>query len=199
MKTLLLTVSLAVAGAGTAQAQMFRPSATSGAVLGAVAGGLIGGHNGDRWAEGMVIGAVAGGIIGAAVAPREPVYAPPVYRAPATTIYSSATHVVAGQPTTVVHAPAIYDAPTVPNAPVIVQQPAPQVVYAPAPAPQVVYVEPTPRVVYVPAPPPVVYVDRSPRISLGFGYHHGPRYHAPVYRHYHPRHHHHVPRGWCRD
>src|SRR4029078_5064659 len=60
MKTLLVTLSVALAGVSSVQAQIFRPSVGSGAVVGAVAGGLIGGHNGDRWAEGAVLGAVAG-------------------------------------------------------------------------------------------------------------------------------------------
>src|SRR5687767_1374766 len=85
MKTILVTVSLALAGVSSVQAQMYRPSVGGGAVVGAVAGGLIGGHNGDRWAEGAVIGAAAGALIGAALAPQEPVYTtpPPVYQAPA--------------------------------------------------------------------------------------------------------------------
>ena len=56
MKTLLVTVSLALAGVSSAQAQIFRPSVGGSAAVGAIAGGLIGGHNGDRWAEGAVIG-----------------------------------------------------------------------------------------------------------------------------------------------
>lgn len=192
MKTLIVTVSLALAGAATGQAQMFRPSTTTGAVLGAVTGGLIGGHNGDHWAEGMVIGAVAGGLIGSAVAPQEPVYQapPPVYQAPATVVYPSQTQVINGQPTTVVQAPTVPNAPTVPDAPTIYQQqpqvvyapaPAPQVVYAPAPPPQVVYVESAPRVVY-----PPVYVAPRPAITIGFGSYWGPRYYGsryyPAYR-----------------
>src|SRR5436305_10514559 len=85
MKTLLVTVSLALA-ATSAQAQIFRPAVGNGAVLGAVAGSVIGGHNHDRWAEGAILGAAAGALIGAAVAPQEPVYAsapPVVYQAPA--------------------------------------------------------------------------------------------------------------------
>ncbi len=72
MKTLLVSVSLALAGVATANAQVFRPSVGSGAVVGAVAGGLIGGHNGDRWAEGAVIGAAAGALIGAVLDRPEP-------------------------------------------------------------------------------------------------------------------------------
>src|SRR5687768_18586866 len=84
MKTLFVTVSLAVAAVSTANAQVSRPSVGGSAVVGAVAGGLIGGHNGDRWAQGAVIGAAAGALIGAAIQPQEPVYTspPPVYQAP---------------------------------------------------------------------------------------------------------------------
>src|ERR1051325_4628467 len=84
MKTLVVTLSLALAGVSSAHAQMFRPSVGGSAAVGAIAGGLIGGHNGDRWAEGAVIGAAAGALIGAAVSQPEPVYSapPPVYQAP---------------------------------------------------------------------------------------------------------------------
>jgi hypothetical protein len=181
MKTILVTVSLALAGVSTTQAQIFRPSVGGSAVVGAVAGGLIGGHNGDRWAEGAVIGAAAGALIGAAITPREPVYTtpPPVYQAPASygqqvygqTVYSP-------QPgTTVVQAPTVANAPTVPDAPTLYQQGPTQVVQAP---PQVVYVESAPRVVYVPAPAPrVIYAAPPPVISFGFGIHSGPRYYHP--------------------
>ena len=194
MKTILVTVSLALAGVSTAQAQIFRPSVGGSAVVGAVAGGLIGGHNGDRWAEGAVIGAAAGALIGAAITPREPVYTtpPPVYQAPAgygQDVYGQ--QVYSPQPgTTVVQAPAIPNAPTVPDAPTIYQQaPAhvvqvsPHVVQAP---PQVVYVESAPRVVYVPAPAPRVVYAAPPVISFGVGL---------GSRHYHPSHRHHVYRG----
>lgn len=176
MKTLVLTVSLTLVGVSSAEAQMFRPSTAAGAVVGAVAGGLIGGHNGDRWAEGLLIGAVAGGLVGSAVAPQPPVYYP--------------TQTVYGQPTAVIQTPTVPNAPVVADAPVAVPQPppqvvyapAPQVVYAPAPQPQVVYVERAPQVVYVPARP--VYVERRPSISIGLGIYSGPRYH-PGYRHDH--------------
>lgn len=178
MKTLLATVSLslALAGASSAGAQVFRPSVGSGAVVGAVAGGLIGGHNGDRWAEGAIIGGVAGALIGAAMTPQERVYQP-------VPVYQGSPQVVYGQPGTVVSsAPTIPDAPVVPNAPVVVQA-APQVVYA-QPAPQVVYVEPQPRVVYVEPAPRVVYVER-PAIRFGFGYYSGPRYYGRTHHHGH--------------
>lgn len=158
MKILLVTVSLAAATAGTVQAEMFRPSTVAGATIGAVAGGLIGGHNGDRWAEGIVIGAVAGGLIGSAVTPRE------------TRVYEA--------PSQVVYAPSIPPVATVPDAPRVIEQPTTQLVYA-QPAPQVVYA-PAPQVVYVPAPPRVVYVEPRPVVS--FSYHRGPRY-VPVQQH----------------
>lgn len=142
MKTFLVTLSLVVAlGTSSVRAES---AAAPGALLGAIAGGLIGGHNHDRWAEGAVIGGVAGAIIGAAVSPQE------------RTVY---------QTTAVYQAPA-YATP----APVVVySQPAPQVVYVPAstpvyaaPAPTVVYVQRTPA--YCP-PPAVVYI--APR----YGHH----------------------------
>lgn len=176
MKTLLVTVSLALAAAGTAQAQIFRPSVGNTAVLGAVAGGLIGGHNGDRWAEGAVVGAVAGALIGAAITPEQTYSPPPVYQAPVN--YGQRVYTSSG--TTVVQA--IPDAPVVAAAPTIVDQPAVQVVQT---QPQVVYVEPTPRVVYVPAPGPRVVYAPAPIVSFGYGYGRGygyssgPRY--PVY------------------
>ena len=74
MKTLLLTLSLAVAGVSTSQAEIYRPSAVPGTtVLGAVAGALIGGHN-DHWVEGAVIGAAAGALVGVAVDNSRPGY-----------------------------------------------------------------------------------------------------------------------------
>ena len=184
MKTILVTVSLALAGVSTAQAQIFRPSVGGSAVVGAVAGGLIGGHNGDRWAEGAVIGAAAGALIGAAMTPQEPVYTtpPPVYQAPATygqQVYGQ--QVYSPQPgTTVVQAPTVPNAPVVPDAPTVIYQQVPtQVVQAP---PQVVYVESAPRVVYVEPAPRVVYAA-PPIVSFGFGIHSGPRYYGPsIYR-----------------
>ncbi len=170
MKTLLVTVSLAIAGMSSAHAQVFRPSVGSGAVVGAVACGLIGGHNGDRWAQGAIIGGVAGALIGAAISPQHPAYHTPppvVYHTPGG--YGQQVYTQPG--TTVVH-----DAPMVQNAPVYYEQ-APQVVHA-AP-PQVVYVESAPRVVYVPAPAPrVIYAAPPPVISFSFGYASGPRYHG---------------------
>jgi len=166
MKTLLVTVSLAVAGISSAHAQVFRPSVGNGAVVGAVAGGLIGGHNGDRWAEGAIIGGVAGALIGAALSPQQPVYhsAPPVvYQTPAG--YGQQVYAPSG--TTVVQ-----HAPMVQNAPTIYEQAPAQVVQT---SPQVVYVESAPRVIYVPAPAPHVIYAPRPIASFGFGYNYGPR------------------------
>jgi hypothetical protein len=173
MKTLLVTVSLALAGVSTANAQVFRPSVGGSAVVGAVAGGLIGGHNGDRWAQGAVIGAAAGALIGAAMQPQEPVYtsAPPVYQAPVYGQQVYGQQVYSPQPgTTVVQAPTVPNAPMVQDAPTVVYQPAPQVVQT---QPQVVYVESAPRVVYVPAPAPRVIYAAPPVVSFGIGIHSG--------------------------
>jgi len=187
MKTLLVTVLIALAGVSSTQAQILRPSVGSGAVVGAVAGGLIGGHNGDRWAEGAVLGGVAGALIGAALTPQEPVYhaPPPVYQAPiyGQQVYGQQVYgqPVYGQTTTVVQAaPTVPNAPVVGNAPTVYEQAPVQVVHAPphvvqAP-PQVVYVESAPRVVYVTAAPRVVYAPPPPVMSFGFGLHSGPRY-----------------------
>ncbi|HTO03482.1 MAG TPA: YMGG-like glycine zipper-containing protein [Opitutus sp.] len=83
MKTLLLTLSLAVAGVSTSQAEIYRPSIVrETTVLGAVAGALIGGHNNDRWAEGAIIGAAAGALVGVAVDQSRPVYSSREIRAP---------------------------------------------------------------------------------------------------------------------
>lgn len=154
MKTLLATLSFALAaGVGTVHAQS---AAGPGAVLGAVAGGLIGGHNHDQWAEGAVIGGVAGALIGAAVSQPTAYQSVPVYQAPD---YSYAQP--AEQP------------------PVVYSQPALQVVYT-QPAPQVVYSQPAPTVVYAPAPAPVIYGPSycapAPAVNFGFRYYSGPRY-----------------------
>ncbi|PTX95673.1 hypothetical protein [Opitutus sp. ER46] len=161
MKTLLVTLSLALAaGATTVQAQS---AVGPGAVVGAIAGGLIGGHNNDRWAEGAVIGGVAGAIIGAAVStPSRPAYA---YQD--TTVYAQPAPVVTAPPPTVIY--------TQPAPQVVYAQPAPTVVYAPPP-PTVVYVGPGPR--YCPPPPPVSYHFRyysGPRYG-GHGHHGGHRW-----------------------
>ncbi len=176
MKTLVLAVSLAVAGVVPAHAQIFRSSVGGGAAIGAVAGSLIGGHNGDRWAQGAVIGAVAGALIGAAVEPPQRVYSsPPVYSTPPPAVYGQQVY---NYPVTTVP-----DAATVPVAPMVGAPGPVQVVTAP---PQVVYVESAPRVVYVSAPAPRVVYVTPPVVSFGFGYHSGPRYVAgPRGGHYH--------------
>ena len=165
MKTLLIATSLALAGIGSAHAQMFQPSAARGAVLGAVAGSLIGGHNHDRWAEGAALGAVAGAIFGAAVGPQQPVAyeAPPVYRAAPPVVYRD----VYGNVVPVVE--------SVPCAPTVVTAPGYEQGQAPV---RVVYVESAPRVVYVQPPPPRVVYVAPPVVSFGFGYSSGPRYYG---------------------
>ena len=52
MKTLFLSVTLALGGVSVASAQVYQPTVVRSSVVGAIAGALIGGHNGDRWAEG---------------------------------------------------------------------------------------------------------------------------------------------------
>ena len=167
MKTLLIATSLALAGISSAQAQMFQPSAARGAVLGAVAGSLIGGHNHDRWAEGAAIGALAGAIFGAAAGPQQTVAdeAPPVYRVGPPVVYRD------------VYGNAVPVVESVPCAPTVVA--APSVAYEQGYAPtRVVYVESAPRVVYVQAPPPRVVYVAPPVVSFGFGYSSGPRYYG---------------------
>ena len=131
MKPILVTLALAVATAGTVRAELYRPSVVRDTtIVGAVAGALIGGHNGDRWAEGALIGAAAGAIVGTAVDHSRPV------------VYRERTI----QPVVVV-----------PDAPTVVTQPAPRVVVVhPSPGPRVVYVERPAPVVVVRRP--VVYV-----------------------------------------
>jgi hypothetical protein len=153
MKTLLLSLTLAAVGVSTVHAQLYQPAITNGAILGGIAGALVGGHNHDRWGEGALIGTVAGALLGATVEPPRAV----VYQQPPVTVVQSAA--------------AVPMAPTVPNAPVVMQA-SPQVVYVPAYQPaQVVYVQPAP-VVYVAAP--------------YFGYGGGVRYYygRPGYRHW---------------
>ncbi len=77
MKTLLSLVLLVVLGSVSAQAQIFRPEAVSGAALGAIAGAIIGnnsgslGHDGARGAAwGAGIGLITGQIAGDANAER---------------------------------------------------------------------------------------------------------------------------------
>ena len=123
MKTLLLALSLAVAGVNAVNAQVYQPAVVNGSILGGIAGAIIGGHNHDRWGEGAIIGAAAGALLGATVqAPR-----PVVYQQPPVTVVQYA-------PTVPMAAPCV----TSYAAPVVVQQPA-QVVYVPyyGPAPVV--------------------------------------------------------------
>lgn len=136
MKTMLLSLSLAIAAASTAHAEIYRPSVVGNtAILGAVAGALIGGHNNDHWAEGALIGGAAGALVGTAIDQSRP----RVYR----------------QTQSCEVAPVVQ----VPCAPVY--QSAPSVVYVPARRPQVVYVNPYPRAVIVSRP--VVYVSNGHR------------------------------------
>ena len=68
MKKTLFALCVASLAAGSAHAQLFRPSVVDGAVLGGVAGAIIGNNSGGRHGgEGAVIGAVAGALLGAAV------------------------------------------------------------------------------------------------------------------------------------
>ena len=73
MKTILVSLALAVGAVSTAQAQHYRPSVVRDTtIVGAVAGALIGGHNGDRWAEGAIVGAAAGAVVGAVIDNNRP-------------------------------------------------------------------------------------------------------------------------------
>lgn len=168
MKTLLLPLSLVLAGVTSVSAQVYQPTVVRDSVIGAVAGALIGGHNHDHWVQGAAIGAAAGAIVGATIdQPRPVVYAP----APVV------------QTTVVADAPRVADAP-------MVGAPAPQVVYVATPPPptRVVYVERYPEPVYC-APAPVI-------ISATWGsgpYWHGRPWHGyrgPVYHHGSGHHHH---------
>ncbi|MDB6127979.1 MAG: 17 kDa surface antigen [Verrucomicrobia bacterium] len=141
MKSLLLSLTLAVAGVSSANAQNYYPASNQGAVLGGIVGALIGGHHNDRWVEGAAIGSVAGALLGAAVEQpysRGVVYAQPQC-APAPRYASQ---------------PGCND-----------------VVYVNRPAGRVVrYAQPAPRVVYVnrfaPCSPPR-YVARPPVVVRG--------------------------------
>ena len=137
MKTIILALSLAVAGVGPAHAQLFQPVITRDAVLGALAGALIGDHNHDRWGEGAVIGAAAGALLGATVdQPRAVVYsqAPVVQVAPVVSPAPQVVYVEQSRPVQVVRvfepAPVVYyaSAPVVVAAPVRYNYPA-RVVY----------------------------------------------------------------------
>ena len=141
MKTLLLSLTLAVAGVSSANAQNYYPASSQGAILGGIVGALIGGHHNDRWAEGAAVGSVAGALLGAAVEQ-------PYSRGVAYT------------------QPQCAPAPTY-----VVQPDCNEVVYVNRPASRVVrYVQPAPRVVYVnrydPCSPPR-YVACPPTVVRG--------------------------------
>lgn len=165
MKTqaLLLTLSFAAAGIGSAHAQVFRPNAVAnGALIGGIAGAFIGGHNHDRWGEGAIIGAAAGALLGAAVEqPRQVVYAQPVI--PPVAVVQAAPLACATP------APAAYYYPEAQPC----AQPATQVVYVQPAQPRVVYVQQPTRVVYVPVAtqgchaPVVVVAAEQPRYRHG--------------------------------
>lgn len=168
MKTILLALSLAATGVSTATAQIYQPSVVNGSILGGIAGAIIGGHNHDLWGEGALIGAVAGGLLGATVEqPRATVY----QQVPVTVVQTVPTAQVVPQAPVVAQAPAVAQSPTVSaaGAPqvVYVQQPA-QVVYVPyyANAP-VVYYDSAPVVSvgvgYRWAPRGAIYVGRGYR------------------------------------
>ena len=123
-KTLLVMVAL-LAGAVSAQAQIYTSSTAQGAVLGGVAGAIIGNNSGGRHApEGALIGAVAGALIGNAVGNQSRtvyVQSTPTYTPPPQVVY--------------VQPPAV-----APAQQVVVYQQAPQVVYYQQPQ-TVVYVD----------------------------------------------------------
>ena len=137
MKSLLLSLTLAVVGVSSASAQNYGPAAPRGAILGGILGAVIGGHNNDRWVEGAAIGSLAGSLLGAAVdqePSREVRYAQPQY-APAP----------------------VYGA----------QRDCNQVVYVNNPPVRVVrYAPPAPRVVYVNRCEPPRYVARPPVVVV---------------------------------
>ncbi|HEY8932705.1 MAG TPA: YMGG-like glycine zipper-containing protein [Rariglobus sp.] len=137
MKKTLLALCVASLAAGSAHAQLFRPSVIDGAILGGVAGAIIGNNSGGRHGgEGAAIGAVAGALVGAAI--DQPAARPVVVTAP----------------------PPVYCPPPAPA--VVYVEPAP--VYCPPPPPHSVVVY-YPRTVTVysgyECPPPrrVVYVN----------------------------------------
>lgn len=148
MKKTLLALCVVSLAAGSAQAQLFRPTVVEGALLGGAAGAIIG-HNSDRrTGEGAVIGALAGAVIGAVLddrpAPRPVVVSPPP--------------VCVAPPPQVVY---VYETPVCPPPP-----PAPVVVYYSRPV--TVYSG------YVRPPRPVVYVNAGgPPWSCAPQYGHG--------------------------
>lgn len=123
-------------------------------------------HDGAGVAIGVAGGLIAGAAIASAVQPRPIYYTPPptvVYQsAPVATVSTAPTTVVAtSQPVATVPDAPVMAAPA-PQQQVVVQQPAPTVVYQ------------QPAVVYAPAP--VYYV---PSVSIGFGWGYG--YHGHGY------------------
>ena len=119
MKTLLLALSLAAAGASTADAQIYRSAVVNSALLGGIVGAIVGGHNHERWGEGAVIGAAAGALLGAVAEPQRVAYAqPPVTVVQAAPVVApaavvAATPVDAQQPVQVVYVPYYESVPVV--------------------------------------------------------------------------------------
>lgn len=77
MKTILSLGLILILGSASAQAQIFRPEAVSGAALGAIAGAIIGNHSGSLGHDGLRgaawgagVGLIAGQIAGEAAADR---------------------------------------------------------------------------------------------------------------------------------
>jgi len=115
MKKTLLALCVVSLAAGSAHAQLFRPTVVEGALLGGAAGAIIG-HNSDhRTGEGAAIGALAGALIGSALDDH--------YEAPRPVVVSPPPPVVVAPPQQVVY---VYEAPACPPPP-----PAPVVVYYP--------------------------------------------------------------------
>ncbi|HKB91881.1 MAG TPA: glycine zipper 2TM domain-containing protein, partial [Opitutaceae bacterium] len=132
-------------GSASMKAQIFAPNlAGPGAVIGGIAGAVIGNHNHNTLA-GAAIGTVAGAVIGSTIQ-TQPSY--PVYR-------SGATYVV-------------QDAPLAPAAPVYGEYPQTMVVQQPAP--QIVYVERPVTYYYEPAPVYRPYCEPYPSVGLSFYY-----------------------------
>lgn len=129
MKKTLLALLVGSLVAGSAQAQLFRPSVLEGAILGGAAGAVIGHNSGRHGGEGAAIGAVAGALIGAAI-DNSRTTQPVVVAAPAPQVVyvqPAPVHVVPAYPrTVVVHRPASV---VVYSSPVQVRVPAQRVVY----------------------------------------------------------------------
>ncbi|MCR6655817.1 MAG: glycine zipper domain-containing protein [Opitutus sp.] len=67
MKIPTLTLLVLLAGVSPAFAKTDNSRIVRDAVIGAAAGAIIGGHQGDRWAEGAVIGGAVGAVVGATI------------------------------------------------------------------------------------------------------------------------------------